>query len=145
MGARKVIVHSLDHAEAALAAAAEMDMSLVLLSPPGAAQYLGAAVFREMISQAAEKYPGAAYSAVLDCGRDPGLALNALRHGITCVRVDAPRDVLAKIADMAAQLGAAVDEPNERGGGALDLGEAGDVTAALRAWMREPDDAENEG
>ena len=42
MNERPIIVHSLEDAEAALAAAADLGVPVTLRSPPGAARYLGA-------------------------------------------------------------------------------------------------------
>ena len=52
MNERPIIVHSLEDAEAALAAAADLGVPVTLRSAPGAARYLGATVFRDMISEA---------------------------------------------------------------------------------------------
>ena len=127
-----VIVHNLEHARAALSAADELGVAVTLLSPPAAAAYLGAAVFRHMIAEAARGHPGLDYRAVLDCGADPGLALGALREGIQAVRLLAAEEVRAKVADIAAQSGAALDETT---GPALDLAAVDDPKEALRAWL----------
>ena len=127
-----VIVHNLDQARAAMAAAAGLGVALTVLSPPAAAAYLGAAVFRHMIAEAARDHPGLEYRCVLDCGADAGLALGALRQGIEVVRLGATEEVRAKVADIAAQSGAALDE---EAGPALDLAAVDDPGEALRAWL----------
>ncbi len=132
MNAPVIIVHTLEHVRVALAAAAELGYPVVLRSAPGAASYLGAAVFREMVALAAAEFPGAAVTAVLDCDDQPGLALNALRRGIMAVRVDVAPEVAARIADIAAQTGAIVDTSD---GPVLDLLDAKDPAAASRAWL----------
>ncbi len=132
MGGRAVIVHSLDHARAALSAAGRAGLAVTLRSAPGAAAYLGASVFAGMIAEAARVNPGVAFTAVLDCGADPGLALNALRQGIGCIRIDVPAEVRGRIADIAAQSGATLDEAD---GPALDLLAVADPSAACRDWL----------
>ena len=132
MRGRAIIVHSLDHAKAALSAAAELGVPVTLLSAPGAAAYLGAAVFREMIAEASRVHPRVALTAVLDCGDNPGLALNALRRGVKVVRLEAPADVRSRVADIAAQSGAALDDG---GDGALDLLDTVDFRGACLAWL----------
>ncbi len=128
----RITVHSLDHMRAALAAAAEAGVAVTLVSAPAAAAYLGAAVFREMTDAAARAVPGASFIAVLDCGDDPGLALNALRHDVKRIRVDIPHDVRRRIADIAARCGAELDD----GGDAdLDLGETSDPVTACRRLL----------
>ena len=132
MRGRAIIVHSLDHAKAALSAAAELGVPVTLRSAPGAAAYLGAAVFRDMIAEAVRTYPGVALTAVLDCGDNPGLALNALRQGIKVVRLEAAADVRSRVADIAAQSGAAVDEERDS---VLDLLDTADFRSACLAWL----------
>ena len=129
----RIIIHSLDHARAALAAAAERGVPVVLASAPAAAAYLGAAVFREMAAAAAGEFPGVAVTALLDCGDDAGLALNALRHGLKRVRLAAPAPALARVADIAGQLGAVLDA--DPAAPALDLRDAADPVAACREWL----------
>jgi len=133
---RPVIVHSLDHARAALAAADGLGAAVTLRSPPGAAAYLGASVFRDMMAEAVLAFPDVPHTAVLDCGNDPGLALNALRHGIKALRLDASPDVCRRVADIAAQTGAVLDEDTTP---ALDLFADADADAACRAWLAPAD------
>ncbi len=132
MSPSTVIVHDLRQAKAAVAAAAELGVRLTLRSAPGAAAYLGATVFKEIVEQAADSRPEAAVDGVLDCGDDAGSALAALRHGIKRVALDAPDAAGDRVRDIAAQLGAAVEPSN---GPALDVAGADDVKAAVRRWL----------
>ncbi len=137
---RPIIVHSLKDAQAAVTVAAELGVPVTLRSAPGAARYLGAAVFREMIAEASREHPDLAVSAVFDCGDDPGLALGALRDGLKVIRLSVSGDALDRIADIAAQTGArleAVGEGGEKEGTALDLLDLDDPEDALRAWLTE--------
>ena len=77
MRRRAITVHCLDHARTALVAARDLDVKVTLASAPGAAAYLGAAVFREIIEAAVRTVPGARFDAVLDCG-DQGLTSPAI-------------------------------------------------------------------
>lgn len=131
MTGRAIIVHSVEQARAALAAAAALRMPLALRSAPGAAAYLGAAVFREMIAQAAADYPEVPLTAALDCGDDPGLALNALRQGIKIVRIHCPAEVRTRLANIAGQWDAVLDDDDP----ALDLLDEADPLAASQAWL----------
>ncbi len=134
MNDRPIIVHDVDDARAAVAVAAELRLArLTLLSAPGAARYLGATVYRDIVRAAARDHPDVAVTAVFDCGADPGLALGALRHGLKVIRVDAEADVRARIADIAAQCGARIEDG--AAAPALDLLDAEDRAAAVRAWL----------
>ncbi len=127
---RAIIVHSLDHAKAAVAAA--RGGGVVLLSAPGAAATLGAAAFRAMIEAAREDRPEAEILAVLDCADLAGRALEALHEGVAALRFTGPEDVAGKIADIAAQCGAVLytDDPP-----ALDLLDEEDPVKACREWL----------
>ncbi len=129
---RAITVHNLDHARAALAAAAELDVPVTLLSPPHGAGYLGAGYFLSLIEQATAKHPDAEASWILDCGDAPGLALGALRLGCTTIRFTGPPAVGKKIADIAAQTGAAIDNRKYQ---VLDLLATDDALGAARAWL----------
>jgi len=133
MSAPVFVVHALDHARAAVAACAERGLPATLVSAPGAAAYLGAQVFREMIAEAGRAHPHVSVTAVLDCGEDVGLALQALRHGLKAIRLAAAPATLAKVADIAAQMGARLE--NESDAAALDLLGADDPLAVCRAWL----------
>lgn len=132
MAERAIIVHSLDHARAALAAAAELSVPVTLASAPGAAGYLGALWFREVVALAAAERPGVAVSAVLDCGDKPGLVLAALRQGLGRVRFTGRRATAEVLAAIAERYGAEVLT------GALaarDLLDEPDAEAACRRWL----------
>ena len=141
---RPIIVHSLQDAKAALAVAQDLRLPVTLRSAPGAARYLGATVFRDMIDEAARSHPDVAVTSVFDCGSDPGLALGALRHGLKTIRVSVTGEVRERIADIAAQSGARLEEDGEEegdgnGGPALDLLDLDDPEAAVRVWLTEGD------
>ena len=127
-----VIVHELAQARAALAAASALGVPVTLRSAPGAAAYAGAAWFQEMTAMAVAEFPAVDATVALDCGRDPGYALAALRQGLKCVRFDGPAKTAAKIDAIAGQLGAEIDPD---GAPALDLLDLDDPIAACREWL----------
>jgi hypothetical protein len=129
---RAVIVHALDHALAALSAAARADCPVTLLSPPGAAAYMGPLLFQSIIEQACAQYPAVAVEAVLDCGTRAGDALAALRQGIPAIRFTGRADVADKLAAIATQRGQRmIRQPIA----ALDLLDEPDPAAAIAAWF----------
>lgn len=129
-----VIVHTLAETCAALQAAAETGTRLTLLSPPGAVHSLGIGYFLAMIEAARRQTPSSVESlAVLDCDAAPGLALAALRAGAEAVLLTGPPAVLDKVADIAAQLGAAL--LRERPPDTLDLLDRPDPRAASLAFL----------
>ncbi|MDH3233229.1 MAG: hypothetical protein OEQ29_06860 [Alphaproteobacteria bacterium] len=103
-----IAVHTQAQAEAVLAAATRAGRPVVLASPTNAAAYLGAGMFRAMIAAARQSYPQARSLAVLDCGTRAGDAMAALREGVDVVCFRGDRDVVAKLIDMAEQVGARV-------------------------------------
>ncbi len=136
---RPIIVHSLQDAKMAVAVAAQLGCPVTLQSAPGAAAYLGPQVFRDMIKQAGSGQDATFVRAVFDCADDPGLALSALRHGLKAIRVDAPKETLDKISDIAAQTQARVEpaRPDDSASGStvLDLLDLDDPEAAVRSWL----------
>jgi hypothetical protein len=100
------IVHSLDEARAMLAAAREHGLAARLVSPPGAAAYLGVAYFWALVEAARAEFPDVAVDAVMDCGDDPGWALSALRTGFKRVVLGSNRRARARVAAIARALGA---------------------------------------
>jgi SAM-dependent methyltransferase len=130
---RAIVVHSLDQARAALAAAAEKQIPITLLSPEGAAGALGPAGFAALIAAARASHPEVRATAILDCGDATGFALAALRHGgVDAIRIEASREVRDKLRDIAVQSGADLDETDwER----LDLLDVADPAAACRNWL----------
>lgn len=129
-----IIIHSLEHAQAALQEAQAADVRVTLISPAGAAATLGATIFRDIVAQAAADFPNANFQAVLDCGDDPGLALGALRHDIKVVRISNGPELSEKLADIAGQRGATVySETSDE----LDLYDMKNPAAACRTWLKE--------
>ncbi|MEO5338469.1 MAG: hypothetical protein H7841_16510 [Magnetospirillum sp. WYHS-4] len=124
-----VVVHELAHLRAALEAAEEAGVEVTL---QGRFLPMGAMVFRAMVEEAAARVPGARFRAILDCGGDPGYALNALRHGLKAVRLEAPPELRDRVSDIATQLGAALADDK---GPTLDLLDHPDPQAACRALL----------
>ena len=103
-----ITIHSLDDARAALDAA-PAGIPVRLHSPPGAAGHQGIGWWQALLRLLAEDFPGREVEAVLDCGDSPGLALAALRAGVTLVRVRGlPPETADKLADIAGKLGSRI-------------------------------------
>ena len=130
---RRIIVHSLDHAVAAAAASAALQLPVTLQGAPGAGTYAGPAWFLAVIAEAQAAHPGARLDAVIDCADEAGSALAALRAGCKRVRFSGRADVAARLAEIAAAQGALIEggEPAE----ALDLLGRRDPEAASREWL----------
>ena len=130
---RRIIVHSLDHARAALAAAAALGVPVTLASAEGAGGYAGPLWFKALIEMAMSEQPGMAADSVLDCADEAGTALAALRAGIKRVRFTGRDDVRQRLAAIAAQLGAEIESGARPA--ALDLLDARDPARACRAYL----------
>ncbi|MFI5024871.1 MAG: hypothetical protein ACHQRJ_24885 [Alphaproteobacteria bacterium] len=131
---RAVVIHSLAHAKAALAAASAEGVAVELWSAEGAAANAGAGWFKAVLEAARREVPGARSTAVLDCADLPGYALGAFRIGVEAVCFSGAAKIAAKLADIAAQEGRRCLRRRPRG--ALDLGHAADPFAACQAWLR---------
>ena len=127
------IVHDLHQARAALTAAAAADVRVTLRSPPGAAHYQGIGYFAALIEAGKAEVPSVTFDAVLDCGESAGLALAALRTGIKTIALTGHPDIVARVADIAAQVGARIETAAPSA--PFDLGRGSDPLEAARAYL----------
>lgn len=116
-----VIVHGLADGRAALAPGAPV----TLLSAPGAALYAGCLWWREMVVLSG------ASIAVLDCADAPGVALGALRSGMTRLVLSPAAPNRAAVEEIALRLGGFLLPMAPP---ALDLGQRG-ARRRLHAWL----------
>ncbi|MBY0431716.1 MAG: hypothetical protein K2Q10_11000 [Rhodospirillales bacterium] len=126
---RRILIHSLSHACAALAAAEACGRPVLLRSPASFAGNAGPAFFTALLAQARAAHPRAKTEAVLDCGDAWGLAMQALRLGQNRLKVTGPAEVLERLRG----LGARLDDEDDAA--ILDLAEATDPVTACRAWL----------
>ncbi len=129
---KAVIVHSIDQARAALAAAGAADVRVTLMSGRDAAAYLGPRWFSDLVDLAAAEYPGVTVDSLLDCGDRAGLVLAALRVGLKQVRFTGSRSAAVRLGQIAAAQGATVIV---RRPVALDLLDHPDPARACREWL----------
>jgi hypothetical protein len=128
-----IVIHSLDHARAALAAAAAHRTKVTLASAAGAGGYAGPAWFKAILDLAATAVPNAEFSAIIDCGEEAGTVLAALRLGLTHVRFTGSDLAAERLADIAGQLGVTIER--EVGSQVLDLLDSADPEAACRSFL----------
>lgn len=93
-----VLVHDRREALAALALAAATDQPIELAIPVGIAGPAFARALEELLAR----------PLVALCDDRPGLALEALRAGLCCLAIEAAPEPLARLADIAGQLGGTV-------------------------------------
>jgi len=129
---RAIAVHSLDHALAAVRAAAELDRPVALITAPAASAYLGPAWLAQVAALAEERFPQARVTAILDCGDRAGDVLAALRYGCRAIRFHGPRATATRLGEIARASGAElITAPLQ----VLDLAFEHDPAAACRAWL----------
>lgn len=126
-----VVIHDLDQARRALAAARRTGCPVHLVSAPGAGAYLGPALFKQIIDQARAAEPAARVTACLDCANEPGTAMDALRQGVDAISLTAAPEVLAKIERAAAQVDGRLAERPTR---TLDMADR-DAGLRLDSWL----------
>jgi fructose/tagatose bisphosphate aldolase len=130
---RRVIVYSLAQARAAVTAAAERQVPVILTSAPGMAGFMGPLWFKALVDQAAALHPGIEVTAMLDCADEAGTALAALRCGFKRVRFSGAAEARGRLEDIAGQMRAIVEHgalPD-----ALDLLDCKDPLASCRAFF----------
>lgn len=132
MTGRAIIVHNLDHARAALAAAQDLGVPVTLATAPGASAYLGPAWLLQIAALARAEFPEVVCDLLLDCGERAGDVMAALREGVPCVVYDGPETAARKLEAIAEGHGAElVRNPPE----ALDLLHRADALKACREWL----------
>jgi len=131
--ARAIVVHSLDHAVAALREAAKRRVAVELWSAEGAAAYGGAGWFKALADEARAEVRGARATFVLDCASLPGYALAAFRARVDGVCFTGPARVAGKLADIARRSKCRL--LRKRPARALDLRAVEDPGAACRLWL----------
>jgi hypothetical protein len=130
---KRIIVHSLVHARAALAAARALEVPVTLASAAAAGGYAGPLWFKSLVDAARADFPEVAVTAVLDCGGEAGTTLAAFRHGLRHVRFSGNEAALAPLRDIARQLGAEIE--TGAAPDALDLLDERDPEAAARDYL----------
>ncbi len=119
------MVHHLEQARSALAAAAEAGCAIELRSAPGAAGYAGVGYLKALGDEVGHEL-------LVDCGDDAGLVMAALRTGCRRIAFSGRDDVARRLHDMAGQLGAVVEADAPE---VLMLQPEDDAAAILRARL----------
>jgi hypothetical protein len=107
--------------KAVLEAARAVDRPLTLITPRAAAETYGAGYLGALQARADLEFPDVAFTLVVDCGEAAGYAMACLRAGLRRISLQGASNVVAKVADIARQKGAAVVERPPQ---ALDLAAA---------------------
>ncbi len=130
---RVVIVHTVEHALTALAAAAEKNAPVILQSGRDAIFYAGSLYLLHMFEAACKAYPGVRATCIVDCADASGEAIAAMQMGHKHMRSSAPEELRAKLADIAQENGIAFYTGEFE---ALDLLHARDAGKACRDWLK---------
>jgi DNA-binding transcriptional LysR family regulator len=75
-----ITIHDLDQARAAATAANVLNSPLCLVSPPGAAGYLGVGWLPALLAELRALHPDLPIESVLDCAGDAGAVMAAIRQ-----------------------------------------------------------------
>lgn len=133
MSGKAVIIHSLDHARAALAAAEACGTAVTLLSAEAAAGSAGAPWFAAVVGIASADCPAVEVRAVLDCGDRPGDVIGALHQDIKAVRFTGRKAVAERLRAVAGEYDAVLLTGRIK---ALDLLDHPAPEAACRDWLK---------
>ena len=133
MDQRRIIIHSLDHARAAIAAAASLGKPVTLISAPSIAGFMGPLWFKAVVESASADHPDLAVTAILDCNDEPGTVMAALRAGFENVRYSGPEETRERLAQMGAITGATIEGASPAI--ALDLVDRRDLLKLCRDFL----------
>jgi fructose/tagatose bisphosphate aldolase len=129
---RVIIIHTLEHARAALEAASEARMPVIVQSAPDAIHYAGSLYLLTLFRQARHSVPDADAIFILDADAAAAEAISAMQMGHTHLRSNAQSGLAGKISDIAAQLGVVMIAGEYE---ALDLLRHHDAKEACRKWL----------
>lgn len=129
---RAIRIRGLADARAAMTAAADLGVPVLLVSAPGAGRHAGAGWFRALTERLRAEFPRVALTAVLDCADSPGAALAALREGVGDVCLDGPPAVVGRVAAIAAAAGSRSHAPIAT---AFEPEGGTDAVRACREWL----------
>jgi hypothetical protein len=116
-----------------VAAAAQLDTDVTLLTPPGGHAAAGPAYFWRAFTLAAADHPDVQVEMVLDVGGDGAAGIDALARGWRHLLFTGSAKVRAKLASAAGQVGGDVLARRPR---ALDLDEEAAPLRACQAWLK---------
>jgi fructose/tagatose bisphosphate aldolase len=128
---RRIIVYSLAQALAAVEAAAERQVPVILTSAPGMAGFMGPLWFKALTDEAAAGHDNVA--ALLDCADEAGTVLAALRCGFRLVRFSGPEEMRVRLDEIARRTGATVEGADAAD--MLDLLDCKDPLASCHAFL----------
>ena len=137
-----IIVHDLEQARAALAAASQCSRPVLLRSPESTSAAIGPAIFVETTKLARESYPEGFAGAIFDCGTEAGLAIVAIRNGDCDIIVDTDSETTEKIKKLArAKRITALDKRanEDRGAAVLDLKDATNISSMVEDFLENTD------
>ncbi|HZT20480.1 MAG TPA: hypothetical protein VFA23_13820 [Dongiaceae bacterium] len=130
--AKPVVVHDLDQAAAALAAAASLEVPVAVWSAPRTAIDAGVGWFSALARLAREAEPRARAVFILDCGDRADLVQEAFRDGLAGACFSGGPAAARRLADIARKSRARLHRTRPT---ALDLGAVADPAAALREFL----------
>ena len=116
-----VVVLDWQQVKALLEAGRAGGRTLTLVTPRAAAETYGAGYLGALQDRADQEFPDVAFTLIVDCDDAAGYAMACLRAGVRTVSLQGAPEIVAKVADIARQKGAAVVE---RPAQALDLAAA---------------------
>jgi fructose/tagatose bisphosphate aldolase len=134
MGGKPVVVHDLEQARIALAAARAVGKPITLLSAPAAASAVGPAWFATLVRTVRAEFPEVDVEAILDCDRAAGRAMAALQTGFNGIVFTGSETVLLKLADLGEDLRCTLYDARPK---ALDLLAQKDPAGSCRAWLKD--------
>ena len=128
-----IIAHDLHHALAAMQAAHDLALPVIIHSAPDAIYHTGAGYIFQMFKKAQEAFPDVDATFILDCADAGAETIAAMQTGHKTLRSRAPAPARGKLADIARQYGARmIDGLYEP----LDLARVRDTKGACEKWLR---------
>ena len=95
-----IIIHNIVHARAALEASSATKVPIAIVSAPYAGCYAGVSWFLKIEEKIQKEFSKTRTIFILDCGDEPGVALEAFRLGIKFIFLKGNKKVIKKISEI---------------------------------------------
>jgi len=95
-----IVIHNIEHARAALKASSATKVSIAIVSAPYAGCYAGVSWFVKIEEKIRKEFSKTKAIFILDCGDEPGVALEAFRLGVKFIFLKGNKKIIKKISEI---------------------------------------------
>jgi|TARA_B100001750_G_scaffold217596_1_gene203072 hypothetical protein len=98
-----IVIHNIEHARAALRASSATKIPIAVISAPYAGCYAGVSWFLKIEEKVRKEFSKSKAIFILDCGDEPGIALEAFRLGVKFIFLKGSKKIIKKVSEIGAK------------------------------------------